>query len=58
MPFLGMEGDAVRIYTQDMFSDTYPELAEKTRNLVFVRLDSLGGIIYPSDFYALRLEKK
>jgi SAM-dependent methyltransferase len=57
MPFLGMEGDAVRIYTQDMFSDTYPELAEKTRNLVFVRLDSLGGIIYPSDFYALRLIK-
>ena len=55
LPFLGEEGEPSHVYTRDMLSQALGEICEKTENVVFVPLHSLGGIVYPKGFYTLTL---
>jgi len=58
LPFLGIEAEPTRVYTEQMLRSAYPQVVGKVKNLGFVPLSSLGGIKYPDKFYLLRLVKK
>ncbi len=58
LPFLGKEGEPSRVYTEGMLEEALGEICKKTRNVVFVPLQSLGGLAYPNGFYTLTLVKR